>query len=310
MRITRKGKLVNVVQENAVPVSSGTPLKKYVFRLIPVTLEHKLVDSKNRHEELLHWQDEIEVIRIRRGEIHCHVNDSDFLLHPGEVCFINYEQMHRVYNLEKLACDMDVLTVKTTLLAQESALYNKYVKPVISDRDFAHVQMSGRNSCARLISAFFDQLYDLARTQSDGFELDMIGYIFLMFRQLYLAYRSQDMIPVTYSSEISLQRRMTDYIYENYAKKISLDDIASAAGVNRSKCSALFRKYAQKTPFEFLNSYRLEMAAKLLTDTEESALYISQTCGFSGQSYFNRMFMKEYGVTPLEWRKKNRGESA
>ena len=52
------------------------------------------------------------------------------------------------------------------------------------------------------------------------------------------------------------------------------------------------------------------MAAKLLADTEESALFISQSCGFAGQSYFNRMFMKEYGVTPLEWRKNHQGESA
>lgn len=275
---------------------------KYVFKNLPITLEHKMVRSDTNHEELLHWHDEVELIRIKRGNIHCHVNDSDFLLNPGELCFINFNQLHRVYNTNKNVCDMDVLTIKTDILTKNAEIYDKYIKPIVTNKDFAHVQMDGRNSYAKIISDIFDILYEMITEQPDGYELDVIGYVYMLFRRLYLVYISQDEQPVTYVSDITLQRRMSTYIYEHYQDKIKLDDIASAAGVSRSKCTALFKKYTQKTPITFLNSYRLEMSSHLLTNTSQPISQIALSCGFGEQSYFNRMFMREFDCTPLEWR--------
>lgn len=298
------------IQVSGQELAASKPLKKYIFDRVPVTLEHKLVDSRDRHEELLHWQDEVELIRIRQGNIHCHVNDSDFLLSPGELCFINYEQLHRVYNTEPTACDMDVLTIKTSIVSRNAAVYERYIQPIISNKDFAHVQMDGRNGYARMISDIYDILYELIVEKPDGYELDVIGYIYLLFRRLYLVYTAQDAMPEPVSSDISLQRRMSEFIYENYARKISLDEIAAAAGVNRSKCAALFKKYTQMTPIAFLNSYRLDNGSRLLANTELPVSQIAQDCGFEEQSYFNRMFAREFGCTPLEWRNKKRKISA
>ncbi|MCR5784511.1 MAG: helix-turn-helix domain-containing protein [Eubacterium sp.] len=275
----------------------------YEFGTLPVVLEQKVVTSETNHEELLHWHDDVEIIRIRKGNIHCHVNDSDFLLNPGELCFINFDTMHRVYNTEKVVGDLDVLTIKTDMLAHNKEIYEKYIIPIIHNPDFAHVQMDGRNSYAKLISDIFDALYELITEKPVGYELDVIGYIYMIFRRLYLVYIAEKEIPVSYSSDISLQRRMSAFIYENYQDKITLDDIANAAGVSRSKCANLFRKYTQKTPINFLNSYRLEMGSKLLLSTDEPISYIANECGVGEQSYFNRMFLKEFGCTPLEWRK-------
>lgn len=285
---------------------SESPLIKYDLKPLPVTIEHKLVDKKDRHEELLHWQDEVEIIRIRQGTIHCHVNDSDFLLNPGELCFINYEQLHRVYNTSPVACDMDVLTVKTSILSHSALIYEKYVKPVISNRDFAHVQIDGRNSYAMLISEIFTELFALAADRPAGYELDVIAYIHMLFRRLYLVYSDQKETFSSVPMDLTLQRKMSDFIYENYKKRITLDDIAASAGVNRSKCNALFRKYTQKTPIAFLGSYRLEMGSRLLAQTDENVAYVAQACGFSDQSYFNRQFLREYGCTPMEYRKMHR----
>ena len=278
----------------------------FEFGCLPVKLEQKIVRSEINHEELLHWHDEIEIIRIRKGSIHCHVNDSDVLLNPGELCFINYDTLHRVYNTEDVTGDLDVLTVKTEMLSHNREIYEKYILPIIRNPDFAHVQMDGRNSYAKLISDIFDALYDLIAERPAGYELDVIGYIYMIFRRLYQVYISETDIPVSYNSDIALQRRMTAYIYEHYNEKITLDDIAGAAGVSRSKCGNLFTKFTQKTPVNFLNSYRLEMGSKLLLSSDEPISYIANACGIGEQSYFNRLFMKEFGCTPLEWRKKNK----
>ena len=46
--------------------------KRYEFGPLPVVLEQKTVFPEGGHEELLHWHDELEIIRIRSGD-----NDAD-----------------------------------------------------------------------------------------------------------------------------------------------------------------------------------------------------------------------------------------
>ena len=102
---------------------------------------------------------------------------------------------------------------------------------------------------------------------------------------------------------MELLNKMTSYIYKNYADKISLRDIAEYGNVSISKCSRMFNLYTKHSPIDFLNLYRLEIASNLLRSTEQSISQISSSCGFDQQSYFNRMFKKEYGCTPLAYRK-------
>lgn len=45
------------------------------FHHLPIALEHDIVYAKSHHEQLLHWHDEVEIIRVNKGHIHCHVNE-------------------------------------------------------------------------------------------------------------------------------------------------------------------------------------------------------------------------------------------
>lgn len=272
---------------------------------LPVYFEHKTVVRKSSHEELLHWHNGIEIIQIKDGRIHCMVNDSDFLLSPGELCFINKEMLHRVYNEDVKTGELDVITINPQMLSHDKRLYNKYIAPVLQNPDFSHVQMDGRNGYANQITNLFNTIHELVVDRPEGYELDVIGSVYMIFRRLYLIYSENQNLPASYNSDIFLQRRMTSYIYEHYQDRLALDDIAGSAGVSRSKCTSLFHKFTAKTPIAFLNSYRLEMASKLLLTSDESISSIAHSCGIVEQSYFNRMFKKEYGCTPLEWRRQN-----
>ena len=52
----------------------------------------------------------------------------------------------------------------------------------------------------------------------------------------------------------------------------------------------------------YLNDFRLNVAARLLSSNDESILSVAEHCGFFNLSYFNRMFKKKYGVTPGKYR--------
>lgn len=57
-----------------------------------------------------------------------------------------------------------------------------------------------------------------------------------------------------------------------------------------------------KTPSEFIRNIRLEYAAKLLRSTKFTVSEIMFKSGFSNKSYFYREFLKQYGVSPKDYR--------
>ena len=102
--------------------------------------------------------------------------------------------------------------------------------------------------------------------------------------------------------DILIYRRINDFITRNYTRKLTLDEIAASGNISRSKCCALFQEYAGHTPINFLNLYRLKASTELLRNTTDSIASIALACGFIQQSYYNRLFLREYGMTPKEYR--------
>ena len=93
------------------------------------------------------------------------------------------------------------------------------------------------------------------------------------------------------------------FICRHYGEPLSLEAIAAAGHVSRSKCCQIFRKYVGQSPVEFLNAYRLKVGRNLLRDTERNVTEIATVCGFSHLSYFSRQFAAAYGRTPREYRR-------
>ncbi len=105
------------------------------------------------------------------------------------------------------------------------------------------------------------------------------------------------------ASQARLQLMM-QYIHQNYAHDISLDDIAAQAGISKSTVLNLFRRYLHVTPISYLISCRLKEAALLLSKTEKKVIAVSRETGFHNDDYFCRLFKKHYHLTPTEYRKK------
>ena len=104
------------------------------------------------------------------------------------------------------------------------------------------------------------------------------------------------------NSDLEIQKNMVSFIYQHYAEKISLDEIAASGNVSRSKCCLIFKQYLQQSPMDFLNTYRLKTSCSLLRNTEKNITKIAFSCGFNHLSYFSKLFIKNFGCTPREYR--------
>lgn len=108
--------------------------------------------------------------------------------------------------------------------------------------------------------------------------------------------------PLPSREDRETQKRMIHYINENFGEKITLDAIAAAGQVSKSKCSSLFRTYIGLTPIDYVNEYRLGVSRGLLEKEDTPIADIAYTCGFTSQSYFTKLFRQSFHMTPREYR--------
>ncbi len=97
--------------------------------------------------------------------------------------------------------------------------------------------------------------------------------------------------------------RAIAYMNANYCRDVTLEEIAEQVYLSRSYFHKLFVAATGRTPYRYLLERRLSHAQKLLMTTELSAGAIARECGFSSQSYFNQVFFRELGCTPMGYKK-------
>lgn len=97
-----------------------------------------------------------------------------------------------------------------------------------------------------------------------------------------------------------------EYVKANYTKDISVDELAQNANMSSSNFYAVFKKQSGTSPIAYVNGFRLSLASNLLTQTDTPILQISESVGIRDQLYFSKIFKKTYGMTPSQYRKKQR----
>lgn len=98
--------------------------------------------------------------------------------------------------------------------------------------------------------------------------------------------------------------RALTYIHTNYNRSICIEDVAEQAHLSPTYLSALVTNATGKTIHQHLLNTRMENARKLLKETPLSIDKISKNVGYETTKYFSKIFKKEHGCTPSQYRKK------
>lgn len=95
------------------------------------------------------------------------------------------------------------------------------------------------------------------------------------------------------------------YIDANLNGDLSLHTLANLLNLNASYLSSLFHKETGKTVTDYVSTRRMDAASKLLRTTQLQVQTIAQHCGINDSNYFSKLFKKQYGMTPLQFRERN-----
>lgn len=208
-------------------------------------------------------------------------------------------------NLENLNVEMTGFHIKKMYsrafygIEEDALLYYRLYKKITEEiyRYFNNIEV-----CKESWECYWEKMkkqYVLAPASGDYAKL-LTGEIQNMTDQLnQLSGRDQG------TPAIKIVKR---YIRENYKEDISLSSAAEKANISAVYLSRLFKKEEGINFLDYLNQYRLDEAKKLLKDVQYNILDVAEEAGFKDTRYFSKIFKRNVGITPSEYRRRHLGK--
>lgn len=96
--------------------------------------------------------------------------------------------------------------------------------------------------------------------------------------------------------------KVYDFIHNNYTRSIKLNELAEFSNMTSVSFNRFMKRHTGKTFVEYLNAVRISNACKILIENQDNVSDIAYRCGFNNLTNFNRIFKKNKGCTPTEFR--------
>lgn len=250
----------------------------------------------------VHWHEEFEITYIRKGSCTylvdleaCHAGEGDLLffasgmLHgipEGQVRELETDSF--VFHPQMLGTGKDVCGVKYVGPARAGEVRF----PAVIKKDA--VESSG-------LAEVFEKLKKSFLGKGEGYELESEALLYQFF---YLLYKCVPHKRITSENEEVLEKlkNVIRYIKENYQRQVTVSELAGVCHFSEYYFMRFFKKYMNMTCIEYLNQYRMEIAAGKLAESSQSVTDVALDTGFQNISYFNRVFKKSYHMTPTQYR--------
>ena len=113
----------------------------------------------------------------------------------------------------------------------------------------------------------------------------------------------KDMYQIFNEKEQQLVSDVIKYIYENYTKELTINDVTEKFDITDTKLNKILMAYSGKRFIEFLNALKIDKACEMLLTTDKSVIDISFELGFNTVKTFNNNFSKLKNMSPTDFRK-------
>lgn len=147
---------------------------------------------------------------------------------------------------------------------------------------------------------FKQMIHELQRCQTHYPEI-----LTLLLRQLFILIHRQLTRERT-RKDAYLEEEMSlamQFFNDNYNTEVNIEEYASARGMSVSWFIRSFKLYTHTTPMQYLVSRRITNAQMLLETTNYNITEIAQLVGYDNPLYFSRIFRKQKGMSPSDYRR-------
>ncbi len=266
------------------------------------------VITANIEEYPIHFHDDMEVVYVLEGSVTMRNGYYTYSLRQGDIYILNDREMH---SFESTGEDNMVMMLQLDLTYFARYYDNLKNNFFVTDTEDDHDESLDvlKNILARIMMEVLQKGY--------GYEHKVIESAHNLIACLMADFQYFVMEDGKFKNETKNKgnkilagrlNRITDYMYDNYNRKLTLSEIAEREHLSIYYLSHIIKE-ATGLSFQDLLSYiRVEESEKLLLGTNKKIGAIAEETGFSAVRYYIKHFEQWFGMHPLEYRKKYIGK--
>ncbi len=252
---------------------------------------------RTESEKNYHKHDYLELCYIMSGRGGHRIDGHVHEVQEGDLILINAGEYHQALFVEGSGPTVEFYVGLTNICLEGQA---KNCLPVSEEEHVMHASGELKMKLSRLCISM-DAEKELCRF---GRHFMMKSYAVQM---LLLFLRGQEKPRKTYEMQCSfdsfnrkyLVEKIMDYLEDNYARKISLDEIAGNMYLSPFYISKVFKAETGESPIHFLIEIRLEKARELLLSNPGLSIQeVASRVGYDDAYHFSKLFKKKFGETP------------
>lgn len=259
---------------------------------------------------VLHWHNEMELIYVKKGCADISIDMQEYTVHAGSIAVVLPAQIHEITQ-NPLSCNTPleyeniIFNLNMLIPTQGDDMTKNFFKKLLDVHYSCPAVILPDTSLSKAIIASIDRADQICSDFPDNYSLAVRSCLYDFFfhlDKLITEKRNNDYN--TCSSVESLERIKTimKFIELNYGEPVTIEKMADICNISRSHFMKFFKNSIGMSFVNYLNDYRLLMAARMLETSDSSITDIAGKCGFDNISYFNRLFKKKYHMTPKQIR--------
>lgn len=219
------------------------------------------------------------LVLIKEGSLIYNYENKETIIRKGDLLLLNKNETHFVSNNTY----------------EPDTPYEFYVlKFEISDPKLPLLEHVNTIRNYDTMLELFRAEYECMEKKLPGYKINAKAILYQILYQLYNEYFTG--IKLTPVQQNLLKSKL--YIDENYMYKLSIDDIAGISGYSRTHFNRLFLQQYGMTAINYITLVRINRAKSMLNSDMFCLKEIAQSCGFSNEYYFCRVFKRVVGCSP------------
>lgn len=255
-----------------------------------------------------HWHNPVELFYMERGSIEYSCLGGSVVFPEGTAGFVNSNVLHASRAVGEAGSTVSRLHIFDPVLisgGRGSRIDKSYVTPITSAPHIEIVSFRPNDPIENEILTAIKAAFSISDTEV-GYELIIREAMSDIWLKLFRLLSGRLDHQTDSDRDSGRLKALLLCVHERYAEKLTVADLAAAAYISERECYRLFQSRLHTTPTEYISSFRLREAADRLVNSQDSTSSIAYSCGFGSSSYFGKLFKERFGLSPSEYRLKQK----
>ncbi|MCX7710019.1 MAG: AraC family transcriptional regulator [Clostridia bacterium] len=259
-------------------------------------------------DQTFHWHNYLEISYVKQGKGRYYIENKTYDIEEGDIIVINNIEPHYMEVLPPHHMLQPVIMFDPKLVwSEEGQLFDsQYLKPFFNRSSNFSNKIDSRTDIGKKIFRLLIEIEEEYTREPVGYKLMIKAKLLHIITYLIRHFQDSDkqLESITEKSrKLKKLEAVFEHIHQNFASKITLEELASKAYMSSNYFCSFFKDSTGLTPIEYINKIRVSKALEFLKSTSRGIFEISLECGFTNLANFNKMFKRYTGMTPSMVRK-------